>query len=90
MRIVRVKLYEVNGYEVCSLTKENLEEYLSDVPNKEDLDIKNKGFKYVMGVGKEFTQQEPCKELRHMKINILFNSEEDILNRLYKKYNFVS
>ena len=73
MRIEKVNVYLVNGLEVLAKTEEDLNEYLaeSEVSTKEYL-----GVKQVKAVGREFIDTN-VKELRHMKINVLYEVEEE-------------
>lgn len=83
MNILKVNVYEVNGFTVCTKSEENLHQYLEDVPLADMLAKEYKGERYIVAMGKEF-EKTPCKELRHMKINQLFDSQQDATNFLQK------
>lgn len=76
MKVIRVELYDVNGYKVCATERKELEKYLMDVPSEMIQNIDYEGKVYVNALGREF-QKEGCKELQHMKINKLFLTEEE-------------
>jgi len=76
MEIKEVEVYQVNGYIVCTKTEEDLTKYLSDVPLADYLVKSYLGKYFVIAIGSEF-KQEKCKELRHMKINALYSTEEE-------------
>ena len=81
MRVEKVSVYDVNGFLVCEKGEGELDKYLEDVPS---FYIQNKdylGERFVLAVGKEFTTHK-CKELRHMKINELYHTEDLALNKV--------
>jgi len=79
LRVEKVKVYDVRGFLVCAKEEEDLELYLSDVPKEMIENQDYLGEKYVLAMGNEFTK-DMCKELRHMKVNRLFDTEEEVMS----------
>lgn len=76
MRVLKIKVLEVNGYDVCGKDENEIMFYLNDIPDESIETFRRKGSYYVIAMGNEFVK-EGCKELRHMKLNQLFNSKEE-------------
>lgn len=77
MRAEKVEVYQVNGHLVCAKTEKDLEEYLSDVPTLFKFGKTYEGTKHIVALGNEFKTNK-CKELNHLKINMLFNTSKEI------------
>lgn len=77
-RVEKVEIYNVNGYEVCAKDRVRLDEYLRDVPKKYIKNIDYVGDSNVILVGEDGTNFK-CKELRHLKINELFDKKNKAL-----------
>jgi len=80
VEIEQVEVYEVNGYLVCTKEHKDLKEYLSDIPEEYYHKAKYMGLHYVIACGKEFVSKR-CMELRHMKFNVLYKTEEMALQQ---------
>jgi len=81
MVVERVEVYDVNGYLVCAKEHKDLKDYLSDIPREYYHMARYLGMHYVIGCGDEFITKR-CIELRHMKYNMIFHSEDSALQQV--------
>lgn len=72
-----VKVFDVNSYEVCAVGEKELEEYLVDVLESHILNKDYKREASIILTEQEYGSGFTCKELRHMKINRLFQNRDE-------------
>lgn len=82
MRVEKVELYKVNGYDICTKSLKDMENYLSDVP-KDSIETKEYvGEGYIVAIGKEF-KRDKCKEVRHLKFNNVYETKDEAESFIY-------